>query len=202
LNNRRAKILATVTTLIVVAAIACVFAFVQKNVYLTGKVAGLTALSDEQQLINDAAQDELFALREENDTMKNQLDGYISEAEANISLPRSEYAVYIDSRVRPELTDMLSRHITALNSDDLEKYKATISPPDSEYLLERFETYKNTDIRVTAMFIPSNLPADDEMYENGGFYLTVTVASGAGEDSTYFIGVTKQSGEWLVYDYD
>jgi hypothetical protein len=118
-------------------------------------------------------------------------------------LLRDIHVTLIDDRITDqELIGMLKRHFKALYEADGEAYKKTLADPGSDYMLGHLGNEKLDSSLSLLMALKDQRPLDLSV---GGFYLIAEVWVYKGEEPfkrSYTVGVTKQSGEWLVYDYD
>ena len=102
--------------------------------------------------------------------------------------------IVIDKRLEASLVDMLERHIY---TKDASEYISTLSNEDDEYLFGFFQQRKYSDVTITSMM--AGLSKSELKFEGGFVYVSVILN---GRNVDYVIGVTKDTGKWLVYDYD
>ena len=134
---------------------------------------------------------------------------------SNLTLyDRSNYtSTLVDSKMPQDLIKMLSKHFEAIYNADIKLFKSTLVMPDYDYLIgfvkKQKEPYK---LKVIATWHSIGLDVQPDHYDDSGQYVYALIlrASDTSEDKNdsiterdfYTVGVTKKSGEWLVYDYD
>ncbi len=135
----------------------------------------------------------------------NESNGY----DNNLSLNNMniESPTLVDSRLDKELVNMIIRHFEALYNGDLDSYKTTLASPEYEYLTSKVKSVKEpAKVKIISTNIEDNSYFED-FNQTGGQFIPVEVLTSDSETGEvkrdfYNVGVTKQSGDWLVYDYD
>ncbi len=220
----RAPIPAVLLLTVLVAAIAVLVVFMLRISQLNDEIAGLHTLIDAEKDTSgdalteiEATRSEIKALTAENNTLKSEngtlraeydaLGAKNETLKADIEAMRqyqltfnepNEYDLVVDQRLEPELVTMIKKHFSAMASGNLEVFNSTLKNKGGDYILDLFESRKNTDISVTSIS-SSTLGADP--IESGPLYLSVTHKK-EGMLNVDYIGVTKINNKWVVYDYD
>lgn len=160
---------------------------------------------------NDAAQSENQALRAENDSLITENNALYTENknlntdietlrqyQLSFDVPNG-FVIVIDQRLDPKLVEMIEKHFNAMANGNIDAYRDTLANNSNDYLIEIYNNHIYTKTDITS--ITTDLGTQDSRLQNGGFYITVSFRKD-GQINFHDIGVTKNNGRWVVYDYD